>query len=224
MLANVFYTLGVWIDKFLFWFNPDTSVATFGPLRSSSIYDIPMFIAFLTMIPAIAVFILHMESKFALIYPRFMETIFKRKTLADIEVVSHQLVMAGREAMMQLFKTQAFVLVVMFLSSSFIFERYHLVPMDWNLLCVLLVGAALNATLWALLNLLYYMTHYRHAVYVSALFCVSNGVLTGLSLYAGPWYFGYGFSLSFLAPIALALYYLNKNFNDLAYSTFMLVD
>lgn len=223
VFANFFYTLGFWIDKYLFWFNQDTSYSTFPPLRASAVYDFPMFIAFMSIIPASAVFMLQMESKFSLIYPQVMEAIFKRKNLAEIDLICNQLVLAGRQALYSLLKTQACVIIILFLLSSWMFETYHLLPVSWNLLFVLIIGAGLNAILWALLSILYYMTKYLQALYISLVFVVSNGIFTQLSLYAGPWYFGYGYCFSLLLSIAFALALLNKDFKDIGYSTFMMV-
>ena len=224
VFANFFYTFGFWIDKYLFWFHQDASFAIFPPLRTSAVYDLPMFIAFFTTIPALAVFMLHMESKFALIYPQIMEAIFKHKNLAEIEVVCDALVISGRDAIYSLLKTQACVIVTMFLLSSWIFESYDLLPISWNVLFVLIIGTSLNAVLWALLSILYYMTKYLQALYISLVFICSNFVFTLISLYAGPWYFGYGYSFSTLLSVACALTLLNRNFKDILYSTFMMTD
>ena len=224
VLANFFYTLGFWSDKYLFWFHSNTSEVIFAPLRTSAIYDFPMFIAFLTIIPALGVFMLHMESQFAVIYPKVMSTIFKRKNLAEINAIADQLVQSGREAVYSLLKTQACVMIIMFLSSAYLFEKYHLLPMYWNLLFVLLIGAGLNALLWALLSLLYYMTQYQQAVWVTAVFAIGNSLFTLMTLYAGPWYFGYGYCASLLLSVICALICLNKDFKDLGYSTFMMTD
>lgn len=36
LLTGLCYNLGIWIDKFIFWFNPSTSDLVIGPLRSRS--------------------------------------------------------------------------------------------------------------------------------------------------------------------------------------------
>ena len=35
LLTGLCYNLGIWIDKFIFWFNPSTSDLVIGPLRAS---------------------------------------------------------------------------------------------------------------------------------------------------------------------------------------------
>lgn len=219
-----FYNIGFWIDKYLFWYNPDTSYIIFPPLRFSPIYDFPMFIAYITLLPAIATFIFQIEAKFAMIFPRFMETIFRRKTLAEIDVVRSQLIASGRAAVFSLIKTESVVIVILFLSASFIFSVFNVIPLYLNVLFILIIAAGLNVILWGLLNILYYMTRYRHAFYVSFVFFISNLIFTLISFYAGPLYFGYGFCVSLLLSIVFALMFLNEDFNDLEYLTFMMTD
>lgn len=222
--ANFFYTLGIWIDKYLFWFNPSTSFITFSPLRFSAIYDPLMFVAYLTTIPTTAAYLLQIEAKFALIYPNFMQTIFRRKTLAEIDAIQNQLVVAGRACVFSLFKTQLVITIVFFLSVSFVFSIFNINPLYLNLLLILIIGAGLNVILWGLLNILYYLTKYTQALYVTFFFCLSNFVFTLFSLHAGPLYYGYGFNISLLLSIILGLIFLNESFENLEYSTFMMTD
>jgi polysaccharide biosynthesis protein PelG len=224
VFSNFFYALGFWIDKYLFWFNSDTGYLLFSPLRLSPLYDLPMFIAILSTIPATSVFLLQIEANFALKYPNYMKAIFQRKTLDEITAIRNELVMAARQAVLSLFKTQATMIIIMFLLAGFIFSVFEILPIYLNLLFILLIAVGLNVILWGLLNILYYLTQYRHALYVSFLFVLSNCIFTLLSLKAGPYYFGYGYGFSLLLSIALALIFTNKDFNHLEYYTFMMTD
>jgi polysaccharide biosynthesis protein PelG len=224
VFSNFFYAFGFWIDKYLFWFNTDTSYLLFSPLRLSPLYDLPMFIAILSTIPATSAFLLQIEANFALKYPNYMKTIFQRKTLDEITAIRNELVLAGRQAVLSLFKTQVTMIIIMFLLAGFIFSAFKILPIYLNLLLILLIAVGLNVILWGLLNILYYLTQYRHALYVSFLFVFSNCILTLLSLKAGPYYFGYGYGFSLLLSIVLALIFINKDFNHLEYYTFMMTD
>lgn len=224
VFSNLFYTLGFWVDKFLFWSNHHTGYSTFPPLSSSPIYDLPMFVALLTMIPGIAVFMLEMESKFAVIYPKVMESIFKRKPLVEINAMCNDLVLSGREAIFSLISTQVVVVIIVFLSAAYLFSIFAILPIYFNLLFILTISASLNVLLWALLSLLYYMTCYRQALYVGLVFVISNFAFTLGSFYAGPQYYGYGFALSLLLSSVLALIFLNDNFKNFLYTTFMMTD
>lgn len=224
MFSNFFCTLAFWVDKFIFWFHADTSYPIFPPLRASPLYDFPMFLAYIAILPSMSVFLFHIEAKFSMIYPRFMKTIFSRKTLDEIIAVRNELTLSGRASVMSMFKTQYAVGVILFLSVSFVFSYFQIIPIYLNLLFILIIATSLNVILWGIINILYYMTRYVQVLYVSLIFVVSNILFTLISIYAGPCYFGYGFSFSLLLSICSALIFLNKSFNDLEYFTFMMTD
>ena len=224
VFANFFYNLGFWIDKYLFWFNQNTGYNIFPPLHSSPVYDLPMFISSLTMIPGAAVFMLQLESKFSLFYPKVMDTIFKRKTLAEIDAICNKLVESGRDCIYSLIKTQVTVVIILFLSLTYLFSTFQIPSIYMNLLPILIISAGLNVILWALLCLLYYMTRYLQALYVTLVFVTTNVIFTLASLYAGPLYYGYGFGFSLLLSILIAVFFLNRDFKNIEYTTFMTVD
>lgn len=224
MFANFFYVMGFWIDKYLFWFNPYTGYQVFPPLRLSPVYDVPMFIAMLSMIPGVTIFMLLLESEFALIYPKVMQAIFNQKTLAEIDVICDELVLSGRNTMNRLMKAQAAIIVILLLSSMYIFSTFNILNIHLSLLFVLIISAGLQVVLWALLGLLYYMTKYRHALMITMLFAISNGIFTSISLHMPPRYYGYGVCASLLLTIIVALFLLDKDFKNLEYTTFMMVD
>lgn len=224
MLTNLFYTVGIWVDKYLFWFNANTGATIFPPLRLSPVYDLPMFLGYLGIVPAAAAFMLQMEAKFSLLYPEYMKTIFRRGSLSEINTIKAELVLAGREAMVTLLKTQASITIILFLAAQFLLEYFNLNQLYLNLLLVVIVAVGLNVMLWGALNILYYITQYFQAFWVSVTFLVTNVVFTGISLQMGPFYYGYGFALSLLVSNVLALFFINKDFKDLNYTTFMMVD
>jgi len=51
---------------------------------------------------------------------------------------------------------------------------------------------------------------------------VLNFVLTRLTLELGPAWYGYGFAVSLLVVVALALYLLDRKLDRLEYETYML--
>jgi hypothetical protein len=56
MATGFMFNLGVWIDKLIFWYYPGTGQHVIGPLNASVIYDFPIFLSYLTVIPGMACF------------------------------------------------------------------------------------------------------------------------------------------------------------------------
>ncbi len=74
----------------------------------------------------------------------------------------------------------------------------------------------------ALLNVFFYLDKRRIALELCLLFVLLNTVLTLVTLYLGPTFFGYGFTVSLIVCVLAGLVRLNGALQKLEYSTFML--
>jgi hypothetical protein len=75
VLTGFLYNLGIWADKLMFWAYPDTSQVIIGGLRASLIYDIPVFLSYLSIIPGMAVFLVRIETDFVEYYDKFFTAV-----------------------------------------------------------------------------------------------------------------------------------------------------
>jgi uncharacterized membrane protein len=76
--------------------------------------------------------------------------------------------------------------------------------------------------LLGLLTVFYYLDKRGTVVIVCTVFLVSNIVLTGLSLWLGATFYGYGFALSLLITVVVAMRMMESKLYTLEYETFML--
>ncbi|MDN5882492.1 MAG: exopolysaccharide Pel transporter PelG, partial [Nitrosospira sp.] len=106
------YYLAIWVDKFIFWFVPVTSEAVIGPLRASIIYDLPIFLAYLFILPGMAVFLVSMEADFAEQHERFYRAVREGDTLMHIEYRRDKMVYAARQGIYEIFKVQGLTVVL----------------------------------------------------------------------------------------------------------------
>ncbi|MBM3269630.1 MAG: exopolysaccharide Pel transporter PelG [Candidatus Sericytochromatia bacterium] len=83
-LAGLCYGIGLWADKFVFWAHPDTGVAVLGWLRMSPHYDNAVFLASLTIVPALGLFLMHMDTEFGDRYREIFATIGRHAPLSEI--------------------------------------------------------------------------------------------------------------------------------------------
>ncbi len=81
LFCGLFYNLGVWVDKFVFWFRREPSHQVIDFFRASYIYDLPIFIAYLAIVPGMAVFMLRMETDFAAACLKFYQAVREGGTL-----------------------------------------------------------------------------------------------------------------------------------------------
>lgn len=221
LLTGLCYNLGIWIDKFIFWFNPSTSEAVIGPLRASILYDLPIFLAYLSIIPGMAVFLVRIETDFAEWYERVYEAIRGGETLQHIGWLKEQMILAIRQGLMEICKVQGLTLVLLFLLAPQLLSWLGISHYYLPLFYIDVIGVSIQVVFMALLNVFFYLDKRAIVLELCVLFVLANGALTLFSQMLGPTFFGYGFTLSLLLCVLLGLYRLNRALDDLEFETFM---
>ncbi|MBO3276569.1 exopolysaccharide Pel transporter PelG [Pseudomonas schmalbachii] len=222
LLTGLCYNLGIWIDKFIFWFNPVTSDAVIGPLRASILYDLPIFLAYLSIIPGMAVFLVRIETDFAEWYERVFAAIRGGETLQHIGMLKEQMILSIRQALLEICKVQGLTVVLLVLLAADLLEWLGISRHYLPLFYVDVIGVSIQVVFMALLNVFFYLDKRTIVLQLCVLFVLLNGGLTLFSQMLGPSWFGYGFTLSLLVCVLLGLYRLNVALDDLEYETFML--
>lgn len=220
--TGFFYNAGIWADKFAFWMNPATSQQVIGPLRGSLIYDLPIFLAYLCIIPGMATFLVRIETDFADYYQRFFEAVRDGDTLPRIYFLKDQMVFAVRQGVYEIFKVQGVTVVVIFLWGPEILHAIGISRLYLPLFYVDVVGVSVQVLLLAILNVLFYLDERMTALSLSALFAALNLALTWLTQQLGPQFYGYGFAVSATLSSLIGLLLLSRKLDRLEYETFML--
>jgi len=220
--VGFFYNVGVWIDKFIFWFSPDTGSAVLGPFKSSIVYDIPMFLAYLAITPGMGYFFLKLEGEFALYYEKYYEAIIKNETLERIYEIGHDMITAARSIIQETIRAQAIVIIVLLLFEKAIFSIFRISLVYIPLFNVLLLGTSLQLLVMAVLSLIYYFDLKTEALIVTFTAAVLNAALTYVSIKLGPYFYGYGFFTALLISLLIGILLLRRVLYEIHYRTFML--
>ncbi|MCO7572975.1 exopolysaccharide Pel transporter PelG [Pseudomonas chlororaphis] len=222
LLTGFCYNLGIWIDKFIFWFNPDTSSQVIGPLRASILYDLPIFLAYLAIIPGMAVFLVRIETDFAEWYDRLFRAVRDGETLQHIGSLKAEMTFSIRQGLLEICKVQGLTVVLLFLFGPRLLEWLGMSSYYLPLFYIDLIGVSIQVVFMAILNVFFYLDKRAIVLELCLFFVALNAALTLLSLHLGPSYFGYGFTLSLLICVLLGLARLSTALDDLEYETFML--
>jgi len=215
------YNLGIWSDKLLFWLNSSTSDQVIGPLRSSTIYDLPIFLAYLSIIPGMAVFLLRIETDFAEAYEGFFRAVRGKASLQEIEKLGNEMVIAVREGIFQIMRVQGITVLILFLLGPNIIRWLEISPAYVHLYYIDLVGVAAQVLMLAVLNVLFYLDRLKDALLLTMTLLISNSLFTFVSLQMGPDYYGYGFGVSMTLTAFIGIIRLSSVMEDLEYQTFM---
>ena len=222
MVSGLCFNLAVWVDKFVFWYTPITSHHIIGPLRSSLFYDVPIFIAYLTVTPGMAVLFFLVETNFSEYYLRFHEAIRDGQSLRYIQIMRDQMINHAYQVIYAIVKIQTVTLILVFQMGDEILTLFHISTIYKNLLFIDVIGTSFQVILLAILNLLYYMDRKEETLLLTILFFVLNLSLSILSIQIGPFYYGFGFTSALIITCTYGMYLLEKQFCDLEYKLIML--
>ncbi len=220
--TGLFYNIGIWADKFIFWFNPLTSEPVIGPLRASVIYDLPIFLAYLSIVPGMAVFLVRLETDFAEQYDAFYRAVREGDTLAHIERVKDNMVYVVRQGIYEIFKVQGLTVAILFLSGPIILQAIGISPLYIHLFYVDVAAVGMQVVLLAIMNVFFYLDKRRVVLALSIFFAAVNIGATLATQYLGPSFYGYGFAIAVALTSVLGLAILSRKLDRLEYETFML--
>lgn len=216
------YHLAVWTDKFLFWYHPDTGQTVIGPLHASLIYDMPVFLAYLAIIPGMAVFLVRIETDFAEYFTKFYDAVREGASLQHIEGMRDEMVYTVRQALFEIVKIQGMAVLLVFVGGPWILEHLGISLLYVPLLYINVVSAGLQVLLLGLLSIFFYLDKRVTVVLVTTLFFVSNLVFTSATLWLGAPFYGYGYALALLLTVVVAMRLMESKLERLEYETFML--
>lgn len=222
MFISVGYNLGVWADKIMFWFNPITSVAVIGPLRSSLIYDPPIFLAYLSIIPGMAVFLLRMEADFVDRCEAFYTGIRQGKPLGAIRDLKYAMIETIRDSFFEIFKVQTLTIIILIYCAEDVLKLFNISTNFKLLYAVDLVAVGIQVVLLSIFNILFYLDKRLVILFLTLVFTSCNFIFTWISLYCAPEFYGFGFALAVSLATIVGFLLLNNILRQLEYETFML--
>ena len=220
--AGFFYNLGTWVDKFIFWYHPLTGYKVIGELHASVVYDMPIFIAYLSILPGMAIFFFRLEADFAEKYDLFFDAVRSGGTLDMIRKYRNEMADIIRHSIREVIVIQGIMNIILFLTAPTLFDLLHIPQLYLGLFYILTVGAQLQLGFMSVMAILYYLDRRRVAMWLALLFFLLNGILTFASIYAGPAMFGYGYAVSLLIVFTISILVVRHEIRELDYETFML--
>lgn len=213
------FNLAIWIDKMVFWFAPDSRVI-FPWFRTHDFYEGPIFFAYLSIVPTMAIFLMKIETRFYEHYRDYYAKIMAHKSLKLILMEKKGMIEMLRESMREVFIIQGAITLLCLVFAPALVDLAQLMPMQVPLLRVGLIGAFLQVLLSMAVIVLFYFDQRRKVLVVTAVFLLGNGILSWISTLWGFQYYGYGYCYSCLMALITAFYLLQKTVDDLEFITF----
>jgi uncharacterized membrane protein len=220
--GGLLYNVAIWADKLVFWFHPDTGQPVIGPLHASVIYDLPVFLAYLSIIPGMAVFLTRMETDFVEYHERFYTTMREGGSLDELESLRDEMVLIIRQGLGEIVKIQAIAVLVVFVAGPALLRALGISELYLSLLQVQVISAGLQVVLLGILNVFFYLDKRVIVLILTAFLTAANLLFTLATIRLGALYYGYGFAIALLLTVMAAAWLLGRKLESLEYETFML--
>lgn len=218
-LIGMLFNLAIWVDKIMFWFAPDSRMIV-PYLRTHDMYEGPIFFAYMTIVPTLAIFLVKVETKFYEHYHDYFAKIVSKKELSSILLEKQGMITMLKESLREILIVQgALTLLCIFMASNFI-DIVGLSPLQRPLLQIALVGSLMQVMLSVAVIILFYFDLRKEVLAVTLVFLLTNAGLTYLTMQLGFTFYGYGYCYSCFISLMFAYYLVSKSVRDLEYITF----
>lgn len=220
ILSGLFYYLGIWIDKVIFWFGADGEKVITG-FYTNRYYDTAMFLAYITVVPSLAIFMIQVETNFYKYYTYYFRSLENRNSLQVLDENIRDIIESIKKTFLNLIKIQLIITFTIWYFAEEILDFLYLPSMVSAIFKYGVIGAFLQI-LFLIINLiLLYFLNEKTVFRNYLIFFVLNGTLSYLSTLYDVRFYGFGYLISCFVVFILSLYSLGKFFTKINFYTFM---
>ena len=218
MLVGLFYSAAIWVDKMVFWF---VGGMGFHPtIRFHPLYDTCCFLAYVTVLPALAINLIHLETRFYERYRGYYDAVLHGLPLKVLEQRRNDMVENLREGAIRLIRTQGAITCMFIVLAPTIVEELALPDAAIRTFRLTCLGALFHVLLLITTLILLYFDLRKQAVISCLTFLVLNAGGAFLCLEIGVESYGLGYAVAALVALVLAFSFLTRGLNELDYQTF----
>lgn len=215
-----FANAAAWIDKWIMWLAPEHSWPAHR-MVSYPAYDSAMFLAYLVIVPTLALFIVQVETEFFEQYKRFYDAIQRHATRAQIRDNQRAIIGTVLRASRNLIVLQLVLCGLVILLSPQIFAGLGVSFTQLGMFRIGVLGAMFHGLIMFACILLAYFDLRRDMLIVNIVFFALNAGFTTATLNMGFPYYGYGYFLAALVTFLFTYGLIVRRLGDLPYLTFV---
>ena len=219
-MSGLVYNAAIWVDKWVMWAAPEAVRSSSG-LVTYPQYDSAMFLAYLTITPSMAIFMMIVETRFYEAYIHFYRELQRHANLARIRANHRLLVETLVDGVRNMMVIQGTASLAIILLAPQIFEALGIDFLQMGIFRLGVLGSLFQVLILMLLIILAYFDFRGPVLAIQAMFLAANAVFAWLSLQFGFAYYGYGFFLACLLTFVVAYLVTARFLADLPYQTFV---
>lgn len=210
----------IWVDKWVMWVS-DIGETVQGGFIHAPLYDSAMFVACLVIIPALSLFIVHLETDFFDSYQQYFGHVRQHATLRRIEESRKSLVEVALGSLFHIVLIQAALCAVVVLMAPVIADTLNLQYRQISILRYGALSALFQFLFLASSAILLFLDQRMRYLALQVLFLVLNAGLTYASIKLGWRFHGMGFFLATLISSLVAYAVMERTLANLNFLTFI---
>jgi uncharacterized membrane protein len=218
--VGLIYNAAIWVDKWIMWFAPGATTSGHAMLAHEA-YESAMFLAYLSIVPSMALLLVDIETRFFEVYQRFYRDIGEHATLKEIRRNHADIVAILSAGLRRIALLQTVICLIGMLIAPLLVVAVggglEMVPIfRYGLL-----GALFHMLLISAMAVLSYFDLRAELLSVAGAYFLLNAGLTAISVGLGVEYHGWGYCVATLLAFALAYLAAMSRVGRLLYLTFV---
>lgn len=220
-VGGLVYNLAIWIDKWLIWGFGSGTQTVGGALTTHPLYDGAMFLAYLTIVPAMAIFTVSIETRFFDDYQRFYRGIGDHATLATVNENQAGVIRSATDGLRSVMVVQAVITALVIFLAPTIIEAANGAARQIGIFRFGVLGALFHVLILFCAILLQYFDARKLALLLQVVFLIANAGFTWMTMELGFAYLGYGYFAACLVGFAFGVVLLFRVLTRLPYVAFV---
>lgn len=218
-IGSIFY-IGMYAHNFVFWiFKMGTNV--FNTYRIFPIYDVPMFFAFITIIPSMVLFVVEVETEFYYKYNNYYQKIRSGGgNIKDILLAKDEMVRTLSLQFRHIISVQLMVSTITVLLGFNILPKFGLSLYLVNIFCLLAIGCVSYVLMNLLCIVLLYFDDRKGTFVIALIFAIGSILASYISVKYGEQFYGYDFFIAAIISLILAVLRVSSVLKNIEYRTF----
>ena len=219
-LSGIVYNCAAWTDKWVMWFAPEREVMENNLILYSN-YDSAMFMAYLSIVPSMAIFVFSMETNFFEHYLKFYRDIQNKATFQKIMLNHKFLINSVLKSGRNFIVLQGSICVMTILMAPKIFQLLGINFLQIGIFRYGTLGAFFHVLTMFLVIMLSYFDNRKASLFIQAVFMISNLLFSIISMKMGFTYYGYGYFMATLITFITAFIITMTYIARLPFHTFI---
>lgn len=218
-LCGLMQALGLYVHSLVVWCGKHQLVVE-NTFVMAPTFDVPVFWAFLSILPALVTFVVFSETSFFEKYAAFYHAINSGGTWEAIKGHKQEMLAVLRKNLRLLVGSQMTIALLCLALGLAVFPKIGFGASYLSIFGTMVIGNFAFIIMYICSTILLYFDDRKGALFAAFVFATANGLFTGLVTSMGEHYYGIGFAGAAFLGLLVVLLRLKAVTTDLDYFTF----